>query len=209
MSDNGTTSTVPNTADLLDHEYDGIREYDNPTPGWWHALFIASILFGAVYAAFWHTSPIAWTNEEAWQARQVAEYKRIFGAVGELKPDEATILSLTTNAELMAVAQSIFLTNCVACHARDGGGINGVNLTDDHYKNVKTITDLFKTITTGAANGAMPAWGQRLSENERVILAAYAASLRGTTPATPKAPEGDVIPPWPPVPAPAAGQASK
>lgn len=201
MTDNGTTTQGPSAAELLDHEYDGIREYDNPTPGWWHALFILSIVFAAFYAAFWHTSPIAWTNEEAWQSRQVAEYKRVFGAVGELKPDEATILSMISNKELMAVAQSIFLTNCVACHARDGGGINGVNLTDEHYKNAKNITDLYKVITAGAANGAMPAWSQRLSENERVILASYAASLRGTTPATPRAPEGEVIPSWPAAPA--------
>ena len=50
----------------------------------------------------------------------------------------------------------------------------------------------------GAGNGAMPAWENRLSANERIILAAYAASLRGTTPATPKPAEGDISPPpWP------------
>lgn len=28
---------------ILEHNYDGIQEYDNPTPGWWHWLFWASI----------------------------------------------------------------------------------------------------------------------------------------------------------------------
>ncbi|MFN7337509.1 MAG: cbb3-type cytochrome c oxidase N-terminal domain-containing protein, partial [bacterium] len=31
-------------ARILDHEYDGIREFDNPTPGWWHAIFFASVI---------------------------------------------------------------------------------------------------------------------------------------------------------------------
>ena len=29
---------------LTGHDYDGIQEYDNPLPGWWKWLFIASIL---------------------------------------------------------------------------------------------------------------------------------------------------------------------
>ncbi len=204
-----TAEQIPENAlaeNLLDHEYDGIREYDNPTPGWWHLIFLSSILFAALYISFWHFSPVAWTVEDAWNDRQVADYKRIFGSYGNLKPDQDTILSLISNNQLMAVAKSVFGANCVACHAKDGGGINGVNLTDDAYKNVKVPTDLFKTITQGALNGAMPAWGQRLSENERVILASFVASLRGTKPANPKPPEGEVIPPWPAPPAPSTSK---
>ena len=33
---------------LLDHEYDGIQEYDNPCPGWWHAIFLLTVLFSVV-----------------------------------------------------------------------------------------------------------------------------------------------------------------
>jgi hypothetical protein len=84
-----------------------------------------------------------------------------------------------------------------AAHAKDGGGINGVNLTDDHYKNVKKVPDFFTVITNGANNGAMPAWRTNFSDNERVLLAAYVMNLRGTKPASARPPEGEVLPPFP------------
>ncbi|MBS0195171.1 MAG: c-type cytochrome [Planctomycetes bacterium] len=188
---------TPNQPPLTSHEYDGIQEYDNPTPGWWHAIFVGSVLFSAVYFVFWDHSDLSWSIHDTWKKAQVAEYKRIFGKMGDLKPDQATILSMMGKPDMMAIAQSTFTLNCAQCHAKDGGGINGVNLTDDHYKNVKTIEDLYKTITNGANNGAMPSWKSAFSDNERVLLAAYVASLRGTKPASPKAPEGEQIPPWP------------
>lgn len=187
-----------NTRDsLLDHEYDGIREYDNPTPAWWHAILLASILFSLFYFTYWEFSPVASSIQEDWRLHQVAEYRRIFGEIGDLSPDAATVLRLKDDPKMMAVAAGLFAGNCAACHARDGGGINGVNLTDDSYKNIRTIGDLFPTISKGANKGAMPAWENRLGKNERVILAAYVASLRGTRPAAPKGPEGEVIPAWP------------
>jgi hypothetical protein len=44
----------------------------------------------------------------------------------------------------------------------------------------------------------MPPWNARLSQNERVLLAAYVMNLRGTKPAAPRAPEGEVLPPFGP-----------
>lgn len=190
--------------DLLDHEYDGIREYDNPTPGWWHAIFIASILFSAVYYVFWHFSPLAWTVQQAWDREQLADYKRVFGAVGDLKPDEPTFLAMMDDPKMMSIAKSTFIANCSVCHAKDGSGINGVNLTDDNYKNVKVMGDIFTVIAKGANLGAMPSWEKTLSTNERVILTSYVASLRGQN-LPGRAPEGDVIPAWPTKSAPAAG----
>ncbi len=184
------------SADTI-HEYDGIREYDNPTPGWWYIIFFGSIVFSWFYYLFAQFSPMMSSPQDTWAEAQVAEYKRIFGAVGDLTNDEATLLSLTAKSDMMAVAQGMFQSNCAQCHAKDGGGINGVNLTDNHYKSVTTITDIHTIITEGAANGAMPSWRNTFSENERVLLSAYIAHLRGTTPAAPKGPEGTLIDPWP------------
>ncbi len=47
----------------------------------------------------------------------------------------------------------------------------------------------------------MPEWKSRFSEPQLVVLSAYVAGLRGTTPASPKAPQGEPIAPWPDVPA--------
>lgn len=204
-------STPPSSQDafLLDHEYDGIQEFDNPTPGWWHIILAGSVLFSVFYVMFWHVSPLAPTIQQQWQRYQTAEFKKLFGSLGELKPDEPTLLRMMGDGKMMEVAQGIFETNCASCHARDGGGINGVNLTDDHYKNVKQLADVFRVITEGANNGAMPTWRGRLSDNERIIVAAYAARLRGTTPKAPKGAEGDVIAPWPAAPAAPAAPPAK
>lgn len=184
-------------ASLMDHEYDGIQEFDNPTPGWWHAIFLASVIFSLGYTAWYHASPLSASVWDKWRAAEVEEFARIFGEMGDMEPDQPTIVKMMGDERMMAVAQGIFQGNCAACHAKDGGGINGVNLTDDHYKNVKSLPDVFNVVTRGAANGAMPAWENMISKNERVILAAYVAGLRGTDPAAPRPAEGDVIPAWP------------
>ncbi|MCB9840102.1 MAG: c-type cytochrome [Phycisphaeraceae bacterium] len=182
------------------HEYDGIQEYDNPTPGWWHLVFLVSILFSFFYFIMSFGSPFFVGPYEQLAAAQEAEYARMFAGIGELENDEHTILTLMDNEKWVAIASGTFRGNCVSCHGAEGGGQVGPNLCDDSYKNVRTVTDIYEVITNGAANGAMPAWGNRFSHNELVLLASYVASLRGTSPAgTIRGPEGDAIPAWPDV----------
>lgn len=181
---------------LTEHEYDGIREFDNPTPGWWHVIFLATIVFSWFYFMFWEFSPMASSERDVWSQQQVSEYKRIFGKLGDLKNDQATMLKLRGMPDMMAVAQGMFEGNCAQCHAKNGSGINGVNLTDDYYKNVKQITDIYTVITGGAANGAMPSWRTNFSENERVLLAAYVSTLRGLN-LPGRGQDGVKIDPWP------------
>lgn len=188
----------PEATLIQGHEYDGIQEYDNPTPGWWHLIFAGSILFSAGYFLVSLVSPFYVGPIQRLQAAQEAEYQQMFAGIGTLSNTPATLLTLMDNDKWEAIAAGTFRGNCTSCHGPAGGGQVGPNLTDDYYKNIRTVEDFYTVIADGAANGAMPAWSGRFSQNEMVLLAAYVASLRGTTPGgAPRGPEGERIDPWP------------
>jgi len=52
---NKAKSTQPE-ARILDHEYDGIREYDNPLPRWWVWMWAGSFFFSVGYFFHYHVS---------------------------------------------------------------------------------------------------------------------------------------------------------
>lgn len=81
---------------------------------------------------------------------------------------------------------------CPACHGTDGGGnAVGPNLTDDYWIYGGSIKTIFKTIKYGANNG-MKSWKDELSAKQMAQVASYIKSLRGTKPANPKAPQGEL-----------------
>jgi cytochrome c oxidase cbb3-type subunit 3 len=186
---------------LLDHEYDGIREYDNPTPAWWHAIFLGSVVFSVLYFVFFHIGPSAgtngWTLEEAHEEALADNLKLQFKDLGDLQVDEPTVLKYMNEPDWLAVGASVYKTHCKSCHGGDGSGLVGPNLTDDHYKNVKQLIDLARVIENGAANGSMPAWKNRLHTNEVVMVSAYVAKMRGQNLPGPRGTEGPAIPAWP------------
>ena len=38
---------------LLEHDYDGIQEFDYPLPSWWTMSFVLTVLFGVPYAIYY------------------------------------------------------------------------------------------------------------------------------------------------------------
>lgn len=182
---------------VRDHEYDGIQEYDNPTPGWWNFIFFATFVFSIWYFLYYHASTISTSVAQGFENDVTEDLKKRFSTIGDLKPDEPTLLKYMANAEWKSVGASVFKTNCVSCHGPDAAGQIGPNLTDDYWKNVRQLADIPKVIASGAAAGAMPAWKTRLHPNEIVLVAAYVASLRGKNLPGPRGPEGAIIPPWP------------
>lgn len=198
---------------LTDHAYDGIQEFDNPLPGWWKWTFVGSIVFSVFYAMYFHIGAPGRSINEQFDEALSANMRLQFAEIGELKPDSDTIMKFTANPSWLKVGQTVYKTNCVSCHGRNGEGKVGPNLTDEAFKNVRQVEDIAKVIRNGAGNGAMPAWANRLHANEVVLVSAYVASLRGSNPGGEvKGPEGNAIPAWPAPPAPepakspAAGQ---
>jgi cytochrome c oxidase cbb3-type subunit III len=191
---------------VLDHDYDGIREYDNPTPGWWNFIFFMSFVFSVWYFLYYHASTISTSVNQGYANDVTEDLKKRFSTIGDLEPDESTLNKYMGSAEWAAVGASVFKTNCVSCHGAEGAGQIGPNLTDDHWKNVRKISDLPQIVMNGAAAGAMPAWKTRLHPNEIVLVSAYVASLRGKNLPGPRGPEGERIPDWNSASAPAATQ---
>jgi len=178
---------------ILDHNYDGIKELDNNLPPWWIYGFYASIVFAAVYLLRYHVfsgpTQIDELETELADARIAIEaYKKTAKNLVDIN----TVTELTEAADLSA-GKTIFETNCVACHMADGGGGIGPNLTDPNWILSGDIKSVFKTVSEGGRSGkGMIAWKQQLKPLEMAQVSSYVLTFEGTTPANPKAPEGDV-----------------
>lgn len=82
-------------------------------------------------------------------------------------------------AKLAAAAEPTFKTTCAACHGADGKGTQAIgapNLTDAVWLHGGTRADIRASIHDGR-QGQMPAWGQRLGEDDIRVTAAYLYSL--------------------------------
>lgn len=178
---------------ILDHNYDGIKELDNDLPPWWLYGFYASIIFAFVYLARYHIfngdTQFDELDAKIAQAKiDIEEYKK----TAKNLVDFNTVTVLTDAGDLKA-GKAIFETNCVACHKSDGGGGIGPNLTDKNWILGGGIKNVFKTISEGGRDGkGMIAWKQSLKPAEMAQVASYVLQFEGTTPAEPKAAEGDI-----------------
>lgn len=183
-------------AELTDHMYDGIQEYDNPLPGWWKMLFFLSVVFSVFYFLYYHTGTPGRTVYDEYNQQVSEMMDRKFSELGQLEPTNETILKYAGDKKWVKVGEVVFKSNCSGCHGTEGQGITGPNLTDDFWKHVKEPADIAKVISDGANNGAMPAWKNRLGHINKIVLAAsYIASLRGKN-VSGKPPEGSRIPAW-------------
>lgn len=176
---------------MTDHEYDGIKELDNVLPPWWLWLFYISIVFAVIYIGYYEVYKSTDMSIDEYNAELVIadELKKSIGVTVET----VAIMEDETN---LANGKRIFENNCVSCHLNDGGGSIGPNLTDAYWKNGGSIQDLFTTVTEGITGTAMVSWKALISPNDIQDVTSYIlVELQGTTPANPKAPEGELYQP--------------
>jgi cytochrome c oxidase cbb3-type subunit 3 len=168
---------------LPDHEYDGIREEDNPLPRWWVNMFFAAIVFSIVYLPVVHIFdflPHSELRGSVALAARLQEQREIeLEASGALDKDP------------VAAGQKYFKTFCVSCHGAYGEGGIGPNLTDAYWIHAPQIDSIRATITNGVAAKGMPTWGPILGDRKIKGLSAYVGTLWQTPPAVSgKKPEG-------------------
>ncbi|PRP96599.1 Cbb3-type cytochrome c oxidase subunit CcoP2 [Enhygromyxa salina] len=171
--------------DLLDHDYDGIREFDNPLPKWWLYMFYGGIVAALVYVPYYHFGPGPLPREQ-WAEDMTAWWQQ--HPPPELA-DHAELEAMAEDPAFVAAGQATFNVRCMSCHAIDGGGLVGPNLTDEFTIYGQQRDQIVAVIFHGTKNG-MLAWKDQLGLEEIYQVGAYVHSLRGTTPAKPKAPDG-------------------
>lgn len=179
----------------LDHAYDGIRELDNNLPPWWLWGFYISIAFAVIYLVRFHIMGAPLQQEEYEQAMAQAEIEKAeYLKTAANLVDETNVEYLSAAADIQAGA-TIYAANCIACHAPDGGGGLGPNLVDAYWIHGGDISEVFSTIKYGVPAKGMIPWKDQLKPVEMQQVASFILSLKGTTPADPKEPQGEFLKP--------------
>lgn len=177
---------------IIEHDYDGIQELDNPIPGWFMYLFYITIIFAVGYILIYHVLGIGQLQYDEYKTEmaQADIAKKEYLSKAANRVDENTV-KLVTDPAVLASGQAIFKQSCVPCHGDHAQGVVGPNLTDDYWLHGGKISDVFKTIKYGVQAKGMPTWEKQLSPKQISDVANYVKSLHGSNPAKPKEPQGE------------------
>lgn len=191
---------MPQFEDKVLHELDGIREYDNPMPGWLMAIWWGSLVFSAAYLIFYALSFGEGSMEAEYRGEQqkaLAAVQAHFDANPLVPPSAADLLAGARDPAVLQVAEARFARSCASCHGEHAQGLIGPNLTDDRWIHGGSVEQVFQTIAKGWPAKGMPPWGRALTPEELGALVSYVRSLQGSNPLNARPPEGDPVAPQP------------
>lgn len=158
------------------HEWDGVKELNNPLPKWWLWTFYASIAFSAVWMVLYPSLPF-WRGTLGWVAREavVADVAAAQAANAPMmaRLRAATPAAIVADPEMRAFALAggrvAFANNCAACHGAGGQGAPGgfPALVDDDWLWGGSLDAIQQTIRHGirtaedeeARTSVMPRFG--------------------------------------------------
>jgi len=176
---------------LMDHEYDGIRELDNNLPPWWVYMFYVCIVFAISYLVYFHMMGGASQKDEYVQAvEKHNDMKREFAAAHPKLIDESNV-SILDDAVSINSGKTAFEKNCQTCHAKDGIGSAGPNLTDEFWLYGGSAESIFATIKYGKIEKGMPNWAGKISSSEMQQVMSYIKHLKYVAPPIGKDPQGE------------------
>ncbi|WP_299415724.1 cytochrome-c oxidase, cbb3-type subunit III [uncultured Sulfitobacter sp.] len=179
------------------HEWDGIRELNNPLPRWWLWTLYATIVWAVGYTIAYPAWPMisgATTGLLGYSTRaEVAEDITAHEAknselVTELLAVELPALQPGDDLHRYAVARggAVFRAQCSQCHGSGAAGAKGYpNLRDNDWLWGGDVTNIAMTIDHGIRNDTdddarwseMPAFGEILSDEEITSVVSYVSSL--------------------------------
>jgi cytochrome c oxidase cbb3-type subunit 3 len=181
----------PGRDELLDHDADGIREFDNALPRWWLYGFYLTIAFSVAYVVNYHLL----ARPLVGRAGMIAEYQADLEAVSRaaaLHPaSTGPAAAALTDAPSLAKGKAVFEgpdNVCFSCHRPDLGGLVGPNLTDDHWLHGCSIAEVMTRIKVGYPLKGMQPYGvgKPLTDQQVLEVASYVLSRRGAAPPNPK-----------------------
>ena len=181
------------------HEWDGLKELNQPLPRWWLWTFYITIAWGLAYMIAYPAWP--WFTGFTKGVLGYSSRGAVNKDVADLVASRAGNMKLlaSTKAEDVAkneslveftnkYAEAVFGDNCAPCHGRGAGGVKGhyPNLLDDDWLWGGTLAQIEKSIRFGIRGahdqtrvGNMPAFGRDgiLKPDQVEAVADYALSL--------------------------------
>lgn len=171
---------------IEEHEYDGIKELDNPPPGWIMAIFYLTIGISILYGAYYYWLKVG-PNQDEEYARAVEKAQVKYASA----TPEGVFTLLTDEASLNAGREVYAAMNCAACHGNAGeGNAIGPNLTDNAWIHGCSFDEVFYIIKNGFPTKGMTAFKGQINDEKISQVSSYIISLKGSNPANAKAPQG-------------------
>ncbi|MEQ8709397.1 MAG: cytochrome-c oxidase, cbb3-type subunit III [Rhodospirillales bacterium] len=197
------------------HEWDGIRELDNPLPNWWRWIFYATIVWSVgywiVYPAWplidGYTKGVIGYSSRAEVAQEIVD-ARAAQAVYSDRIRTSDLETIRTDPELLEFALSggraLYNVNCSQCHGSGAQGAAGYpNLNDDEWLWGGSVAAIYHTIGNGVRNNqseeardsAMPAFGKDgiLERPQIAAIVDYVLHLSGNGEMTASATMGQTL----------------
>jgi cytochrome c oxidase cbb3-type subunit 3 len=175
---------------VMDHEFDGIQEFDNRLPNWWLWIMWGSMAFALLYWVFFHTLGVGMLPRERFDMEmQVAQEAQLARTL-EAGIDNEFFVMMSQTEDKVAEGREIFVKHCVACHLDQGQGSVGPNLTDGYWIHGCEPMQMLKTINDGVAAKGMPAWMNQLGPTRVHSVLSYILTIKDNEVAG-KAPEGE------------------
>ncbi len=189
--------------EMLDHEFDGIREYNNPPPSWIMWIMYGSAAFAVFYWMVYHTFAVGKLPDAKYQAEMATAAERQLAQMSKQEVSDQTLLLMASVPARVQEGRKIFEQFCVVCHNQNGEGNVGPNLTDNYWIHGGKPMQILNTVTVGVPDKGMVAWGGQLGPARVQTVVAYVLSIKGRN-LPGKAPQGNLEIDAPPGAGPAA-----